>query len=706
TRGAPPSDVVLTRLVVRTRTTPAPGFAMAGLAAGPVAVTRDGHGVAEHLAGVLNTHGLTASVVDEVPAHAAAVVHLGALADLGSPVDAHEIQRDAFRTARAVAPRFTADGGVFVVVQDTGGDFGLDGRAPDRALLGGIAALARTAAKEWPDARVKAIDCERGGRDAAAVAHAIAHELLYGGPAPEVALRADGTRLTVTAEPSSADREGREGRGRRAPIGPNSVIVATGGARGVTAASLVDLARAHRPRIVLLGRTELVEEPADLPRTADEAALTRALADLNRSAAPAALTARARGILAAREVRATLAALEKAGSPARYRSVDVRDGRALSDVLADVRRDWGPVTGIVHGAGVLADKLIADKTDAQFDHVVATKVDGLLSLLAATAGDPLDTIVLFSSVAAAFGNPGQSDYAMANAVLDHLASAQSAARPDCFVRSIAWGPWQGGMVTPALAQHFAQAGVPLIPVPLGAAAFTAELDADGADTRVVLAAGTALGSMAPVAQPGDGELRVHARTHPYLADHVVADVPVLPVAMALEVFAGAAAAWQPTADGLALRDVRVFGKVTLPDLDGSGHLFGVHGRPAEVGDPAALEAELIGDDGVPHYGAVVDFTPGIPAVWDVPGGLAPVEHDVYDGRVLFHGPRFRALDAVHGLGDTGAEATVAGVARLGWGNGPWQLDPAAVDGALQLALLWAREALGQATLPMGVAECR
>ncbi|MGA4538786.1 SDR family NAD(P)-dependent oxidoreductase [Uniformispora flossi] len=703
TRSAPPADVVLTRLAVRTRTAPAPGFAMAGLAAGPIAVTRDGHGVAEHLADLLGTHGLTASVVDEVPAHAAAVVYLGALADLDSPIAAQAIQRDAFRTARSVAPRFTADGGVFVVVQDTGGDFGLDGRAADRALLGGIAALARTAAKEWPDARVKAIDCERGGRDAAAIAHAIAQELLYGGPAPEVGLRADGTRLTLTAEPSPT---GRKGRRRRATLGPDSVIVATGGARGVTAAGLVDLARAYRPRIVLLGRTELVEEPADLPHTGDEAALTRALADLNRSAGPAALTAQARAVLAAREVRATLAALEKAGSPARYRPVDVRDGHALSDVLADVRRDWGPVTGIVHGAGVLADKLIADKTDAQFDHVVATKVDGLLSLLAATANDPLDTIVLFSSVAAAFGNPGQSDYAMANAVLDHLASAQRAARPDCVVRSIAWGPWQGGMVTPALAEHFAQAGVPLIPVPQGAAAFTAELDADGADTRVILAAGTGLGSMARVSQPGDGELRVHARTHPYLADHVVAGVPVLPVAVALEVFAGASAAWRPTADGLALRDVRVFGKVTLPDLDGSGHRFGVRGRPAEAGDPAALEAELIGGDGVLQYGAVVDFAPGTPAAWDVPGGLAPVEHDVYDGRVLFHGPRFRALDAVHGLGDTGAEATVAGVARLGWGDGPWRLDPAAVDGALQLALLWAEEALGKATLPMGVAECR
>lgn len=64
-----------------------------------------------------------------------------------------------------------------------------------------------------------------------------------------------------------------------------------------------------------------------------------------------------------------------------------------------------------------------------------------------------------------FGNAGQSDYAMANEVLQQVASAEQARRPDCLVRCVAWGPWQGGMVTPALAAHFGRAGVPLIPRP-------------------------------------------------------------------------------------------------------------------------------------------------------------------------------------------------------------------------------------------------
>ncbi|MGV9900870.1 SDR family NAD(P)-dependent oxidoreductase, partial [Streptomyces tendae] len=277
--------------------------------------------------------------------------------------------------------------------------------------------------QEWPDVQVRVLDCERGGRDDEEVADAIVCELLEGGADMEVGLRADGTRALLRMVPGPLTPGG-------APrIGENSVIVATGGARGVTAAALLDLARTHRPRIVLLGRTEAAAEPAGLASATDERALTRLLAERAGDAegsSPARIAEEARRILAAREVRATLAGLEAAGSPARYVRVDVRDTDALTAALREVRATWGPVTGIVHGAGVLADKRIADKTDEQAELVMATKVDGLRALLTATADDPLDTILLFSSVAAVFGNAGQSDYAMANEVLQQVASAEQA----------------------------------------------------------------------------------------------------------------------------------------------------------------------------------------------------------------------------------------------------------------------------------------
>jgi hypothetical protein len=59
-----------------------------------------------------------------------------------------------------------------------------------------------------------------------------------------------------------------------------------------------------------------------------------------------------------------------------------------------------------------------------------------------------------------------------------------------------------------------------------------------------------------------------------------------------------------------------------------------------------------------------------------------------------------------GLSAAGAEAVVVGARAMGWPGGPWWTDPAAIDGALQLAVLWACQATGDATLPMAVGELR
>ncbi|MFF2060434.1 SDR family NAD(P)-dependent oxidoreductase [Streptomyces sp. NPDC058200] len=700
----------LTRLVPRAVESPASGLATAGLLDGPLVVAgggADGAAITALVARKLAERGVDATAVAEVPEHARGVVHLGGLTGGGTPDHAREVHRSVFRAARAVAAQAAERGGLFVTVQDTGGDFGLDGHAPDRAWLGGVAGLTRTVAKECPGVSVRAVDCERGGRSDEEVAEAIVRELLEGGPDPEAGLRADGTRTTLRTVPAPV----MPGSIRR--ITSESVIVATGGARGVTSAALLDLARTHRPRIVLLGRTAPAPEPAGLASAADTPALTRLLAERSTEGAenssPARIAARAREILAAREVRATLAALEAAGSPVRYVQVDVRDGDAVAAALRDVRDAWGPVTGIVHGAGVLADKRITDKTDEQVEQVMSTKVDGLRALLAATADDPLDVICLFSSVAAVFGNAGQSDYAMANEILGQVASAEQARRPGCLVRCVAWGPWRGGMVTPALAGHFGRSGVPLIPLEQGAAAFTAELDGTAGEARVVLVAGDDPAALSPAGDPRPAQLLVRADNLPQLADHALAGVPVLPVAMVLNWFAGAATTWLPGAGSLVLRDLRVYQKCTLPELAGTGHRLTVHGSRGAAGSSTGLEAELRGESGVAHFRAVLDTgaEEPDPATWGSPDGLKPLDRtELYDGESLFHGPRFHSIRSLHGVSEHGAEAIVAGVRVLEWSGERWPLDPAALDGALQLALVWAQEVLDAATLPMAVAECR
>ena len=84
----------------------------------------------------------------------------------------------------------------------------------------------------------------------------------------------------------------------------------------------------------------------------------------------------------------------------------------------------------------------------------------------------------------------------------------------------------------------------------------------------------------------------------------------------------------------------------------------------------------------------------------------PFTESIYEAAVLFHGRDFQVLRRVEGLSRHGAEARIVGVRAIGWPGGPWWTDPAAIDGALQTAVLWARHATGDATLPMGMDALR
>ena len=455
---------------------PALGLAQPGLLdAGEVVLVGP---LATALAEELRARGVTARAADAVSSEDRAVVLLVGLAEVDTAEAADALVREAFGAARTVA----ANARLFVTVQDTGGAFGTAGTSPERALLGSIAALAKTAAQEWPHASVKAIDIARAGRDDADLASALADELLLGGPDIEVAL--DGRRRRVPASvpgeiSSSAD-----------PIQAGDVVIVSGGARGVTAACVVAWARATRARFVLLGRSALHDEPATCAGLTDDGALKRALLDAARqrgeAPTPQELQGQARSVQAGREIRVTLAAVQQAGGEARYVSVDVTDRPSLDSALASVRSEWGPIRGLVHGAGVLADRLIAEQTDEQFDRVWSTKVAGLRALLGALEGEPLRVLCLFSSVAARCGNSGQVAYAMANEALNKLAWAERARRPEALVKALGWGPWRGGMVGPELEARFARLGVPMIPLDVGARMFVQEMGGPPDQVELVL----------------------------------------------------------------------------------------------------------------------------------------------------------------------------------------------------------------------------
>ncbi len=421
-------DLPLGRYALELISAPATGFAMPGMLSGQrVHVTGDEE-LAPRVADALRARGVLALAVAVLPESSNACVHLGGLTRMRSEDAAVAVNRELFGVARRLAPRLQQGAGLFVTVQDSGGSFGLGAMPAGREWACGLPALIKTCALEWPQASAKAIDVQCAGRTPEQVAAAIADELVAGGGEIEVALPAGGGRYTLASVARSVVAD--------APlIADGDVVLVSGGARGVTAACLLEWAKRARARFVLLGRTALSEEAPALRGIEDEAGLKRALfaAALARGEqlAPSTLLSRVQQVLSQREVRRTLAALAAVGAEARYCAVAVVDREALARELDRVRAEWGPVRALVHAAGVLADRRIADKTDAQFNAVFDTKVRGLRALLAATASDPLKLLCVFSSVSARCGNTGQADYAMANEVLAKVPRPRRGADPGC-----------------------------------------------------------------------------------------------------------------------------------------------------------------------------------------------------------------------------------------------------------------------------------
>ncbi|WP_250291726.1 SDR family NAD(P)-dependent oxidoreductase, partial [Frankia sp. CiP1_Cm_nod1] len=272
-------------------------------------------------------------------------------------------------------------------------------------------------------------------------------------------------------------------------VGAGDVFVVTGGARGVTASCVRALGEHGQVEFLLLGRTALTAEPDWAVGVADDGLKRAAIAALGagggRPPTPRQVDAVLRDIQAQREIRATLDALAGSGSvpAASYLQVDVGDAAAVQDALA-AHRDR--VTGVVHGAGTLADGLVRTKTPDDVRRVFTPKLAGLRNVLDALDGAPVRHVVLFTSVAGLFGNAGQADYAAANEALCRVAASLKRERPERHVTAIDWGAWDGGMVAADLRELFHARGVELLAPETGARLFVEQFGPERVDDVCVL----------------------------------------------------------------------------------------------------------------------------------------------------------------------------------------------------------------------------
>ncbi|MCC7248955.1 MAG: SDR family NAD(P)-dependent oxidoreductase, partial [Lysobacter sp.] len=149
-------------------------------------------------------------------------------------------------------------------------------------------------------------------------------------------------------------------------------------------------------------------------------------------------------------VQGEIEALRALGARVEYLCADTSDADAVTTLIAAIEHDFGPLHGVIHCAGVAGDRPILDLDDRDFDDMLMPKTEGLIHLDRATAAQPLDLFVCFSSVSALLGDLGSGAYAVGNRFMDTYARWREAQRAQGRRNgrsvSINWPLWAtGGM---------------------------------------------------------------------------------------------------------------------------------------------------------------------------------------------------------------------------------------------------------------------
>jgi len=269
--------------------------------------------------------------------------------------------------------------------------------------------------------------------------------------------------------------------------------------------------------------------------------------------------------------------------------------------------------------------------------------------------------------------------------------------------------------------------VPLIPLRAGAQMLVAEVSGCAPEQVELVLGGEPKSEALNPQSEGRAfsiEVAIGKDTHPYLSDHSIQGTPVVPVTMVIEWFSRTANAFGPELILTRLLDLKVLRGISLQDFALGRERFVVHCTQLTNGSGATLALELADQQGRVYYRCTAELAPqrGAPQALDGANDENGESRDlaleawgddvVYDGDLLFHGPAFQTIRSIGGISEHGIVAELSGMEGADWAsNGEaadqeWSTDPLALDGGLQLALLWCKHVLGGASLPTGIAEIR
>ncbi len=423
----------------------------------------------------------------------------------------------------------------FLTISQMDGFLGKGNTSNTSIFGGGLTGLVKCLNLEWSSVFCRAVDINPSVKTATAANYAL--QEFYDANRQIVEVAYDGKiRKTPTETTETIDAS----IPLDTKIHKNSVFLVSGGAKGVTATCVKAMAKAFQCKFILLGRSDInFELPTYAQADLNERTLKgEILAKLKKSGQKASLADVKKiynNIISKKEVDATIREIESFGSQVIYLKGDVTKLSSFSTALQSATDKLGAITGIIHGAGRLADKYIQDKTPTDFDNVLAVKLDGLLTLIKAVNVQNLQHLVMFSSVAGYYGNVGQTDYAIANEILSKAAHLFRTNHPHTHISAINWGAWDSGMVSGELKAQFEAMGVKLVNSEGGAAMLLNEFN-----TRYENEPSAIIGGTLPAGVSYLGDLKTHrinrtldTQNNPFLQDHVIQGNPVLPVVNAV-----------------------------------------------------------------------------------------------------------------------------------------------------------------------------
>jgi enediyne polyketide synthase len=331
-------------------------------------------------------------------------------------------------------------------------------------------------------------------------------------------------------------------------LGPQDVLLVTGGGKGIAAECALALARAGGTRLLIMGRSAPERDP---------------------------------------ELSENLSRMARAGLRVRYAMADVTDAEAVAAAVREAVQDLGPVTGVVHGAGTNVPRLLESLSVEDFSRTLAPKLDGAQHVLEAVDPARLRFFVTFGSVIARTGLRGEADYGLANEWMSRWVDELQERLPGCRCVSVEWSVWSGVGMGQRLGRldSLADAGVDALGID-DAVAVLSRLIESGSPAPVVVAAGR-LGHMPTLANdvtslpllrfledvrvyvPGV-ELVVDARLtlerDPYLEDHVFRGERILPAVIAMEAMAQAAMALGSWSQPPVFENIEFIQPIVAPPL--------------------------------------------------------------------------------------------------------------------------------------------